>query len=183
MPPLSGRPIGLTVPRCSQPQAKRNSDIVLNWPTAHRQSLSMDPISATGLVGIVAQLADFTGVFLLKLYKYYVDVSEAAKCAEQLRTQVGLSLSLLNALHQILPKSFLTLSEYSSLESSLVAVRKLFEEYNEKVNPKSVKGPRLWLWPFQKEELRNLVRSVHEKNVTLQLALNLLQTCPAQFTF
>src|SRR5271170_1049941 len=116
----------------------------------------MDPVSAIGLVGNVAQLADFTGKFLLKLYQYYVDVSEAAKCAEELRTQVGLSLSLLNALNQILPKSILTPPECSMLEHSLNAVRILLVTYNEKVKPENAKGPRLLTWPFQKEEIRKL---------------------------
>src|SRR5271169_405003 len=139
----------------------------------------MDPVSAIGLVGNVAQLADFTGKFLLKLYQYYVDVSEASKCAEELRTQVGLSLSLLNALHQILPKSLLTPSEYSALEHSMSAVRILLEKYNEKVKPENAKGSRIWKWPFQKEEIRKLVFSLQAKNATVQLALTLLQTSSA----
>ena len=143
----------------------------------------MDPVSAIGLVGTVAQLADFTGKFLLKLYQYYVDISEAAKCAEELRTHVGLSLSLLNALHQILPRSSLTPQEYSALESSLFAVRILFQEYNEKVKPERAKGLRIWRWPFQKEEIRKLVSALQEKNATFQLALNHLQTSAPCFTF
>jgi len=132
-------------------------------------------MEAIGLVATVAQLADFTGGFLLKLYQYYVDVREAPKNAEELRTHVGLSLSLLNALHQILPKSILTPSEYSALEGAMSAVHILLNQYNEKVKPENATGSRIWKWPLRKAEIRNLVSSLHEKNETFQWAITLLQ--------
>jgi hypothetical protein len=139
----------------------------------------MDPVSAIGLVSTVAQLADFTGIFLLKLYRYYVDVSEASKSADELRSQVGLSLSLLNALHQVLPTSLLSPNEYSSLEDSLISVRRILEIYNEEVKPENTKGRRIWIWPFRKEPIKKLVSTLQERNATFQLALNLVQKFPA----
>ena len=132
-------------------------------------------MEAIGLLASVAQLADYTGTFLLNLYQYYVDINDAAKCADELRTQVGLSLSLLNALHQILPKSLLTQPEYSRLERSLNAVLELFETYNEKIKPENAKGRRILTWPFKKQEIRTLVSSLQEKNTTFQWALTHVQ--------
>jgi hypothetical protein len=138
----------------------------------------MDPVSAIGLVSSVAQLADFTGIFLLKLYRYYVDVSEASKSADELRSQVGLSLSLLNALHQVLPTSLLSPNEYSLLENSLISARRILEKYDEEVKPENTKGRRKWSWPFRKEQIYKLVSALQERNATFQLALNLVQKFP-----
>ena len=138
----------------------------------------MDPVSAIGLVGTVAQLADFTGIFLLKLYRYYVDVSEASKSADELRNQVGLSLSLLNALHQVLPTSLLSPDEYSSLEDSLISVRRILQKYDEEVKPENTKGRRIWSWPFRREQIQKLVSALQERNATFQFALNLVQKFP-----
>jgi hypothetical protein len=138
----------------------------------------MEPVSAIGLVSTVAQLADFTGIFLLKLYRYYVDVSEASKSADEIRSEVGLSLSLLNALHQVLPTSLVTPTEYSLLEESLISVRRILEKYDEEVKPENTKGRRKWSWPFRREQIHELVSALQKRNATFQLALNLVQKFP-----
>ena len=135
----------------------------------------MDPLSAIGVAGTVAQLSEITGAFLLKLYKYYVDVRGAPACVAELRAHVGLSLSLLNAIQHVLPTSILTPDECSTFNVSLVAVRQLLKKYDEQLKPENIQGLRVWKWPFRREEIRKLVTALQERNSTFQLALSLLQ--------
>lgn len=138
---------------------------------------TMDPVSAVGLASSAAQLAEYAGIFFLKLYRYYVDVRGAPVSASKLRDQVGLSLSLINALYQIIitPDSVLSSTNYAAqLKEAFDSVRLLLKEFDKRVEPENAKGIRALLWPFGEKEINRMISELQQKNNIFQLAVDIV---------
>lgn len=137
----------------------------------------MDPLSASGLAAAVVQVTGFAGEVLLKLYRYYLDVNRATLRAAELREEVGLAFSQLNAISAELNTGRNTLSiDASQLYNTLIRFGKLLEKINRRVQPESLQGIKLLKWPFQMEDTAQIISEIERCKSTFTLALNLNQT-------
>jgi hypothetical protein len=134
----------------------------------------MDPLSAAGLAGTVAQLLQFTGEVVVKLYRYYWDVKKAANSIAELREEIGLSLSLLDGLHEaLITKS--GIGNTDQLARSVDLFDKMLKEMDSRITPEKAKGIGKWIWPFSKETNTEMIATLGRYNNTFQTALEIDQ--------
>lgn len=136
----------------------------------------MDPISAIGLVSSAVSVAELAGTALVKLYQFYLDSKTAASHAAELREEVGLILSLLNAVirNSQTPASSIHLLE---LVWAISGLQNILTEILQRVTPESTRGLHKLTWPFKKDENERLLSKLERHKSVFILALNIEQRC------
>jgi hypothetical protein len=137
----------------------------------------MEPITAIGLALSVAQVAEFTGRVFINLYRYYLDVQDAPARSAELRDEVGISLSLLNALPPALANdSTLSVIQLSALETAVTGFRQTLEKMNSYILPEATSSFRKLKWPFNQDKNARLIAKIERYKVAFGLALSIEQT-------
>jgi hypothetical protein len=134
----------------------------------------MDPITAIGLAGTVVNLVELTGTIIINLYRYYLDVKTSQGCVAGLREEIGLSLSLLGGLHDILETNE-TFQGTPELGNALLSFSHALKEVDDGIKSEIAKGLGRWKWPFLKQDTEKLIRKLGRYNGIFQLALNIEQ--------
>jgi hypothetical protein len=135
----------------------------------------MDPITTLGLAGTVVGLVELTGTVIVKLYRYYLDVKTSPAYVAEVREEIGLSLSLLGGLHEILNTNN-AFQGSSELNNALRFTSDALKEVDDRIRPEIAKGLGKWRWPFLKRETEDLIRKLGRYNTAFQTALNIDQT-------
>jgi hypothetical protein len=135
----------------------------------------MDPITTLGLAGTVVGLVELTGTVIVKLYRYYLDVKTSPAYVAGVREEIGLSLSLLGGLHEILDTNN-AFQDSSELKNALCFISDDLKKVDDRIKPEIAKGLGKWKWPFLKQETEELIRKFGRYNAVFQLALNIEQT-------
>jgi hypothetical protein len=142
----------------------------------------MDGLSAIGLVSSVAQVGEFAGQVLLKLYRYYVDVKEGPARAAELREEVGFALSQLNAICSALNSGTITTFNLSEMRTAASRFQKVLEKIDTRIQPECLQGFGKLKWPFKKEDNAQLIAEIETCKSGFSLALNIDQRYfPATF--
>ena len=152
--------------------------VLLEYSTSsvHLNTLSMDPVSATGLVSALVSLSQFTGEVLLKLYRYYVEVKEGPIRAAQLREEVGFTLSQLSAITTALNSSTMTTLNIPDMKAACCRFRRTLETIDKATQPERLQGFAKLKWPFKKEDTARLIAEVERCKSAFSLAMNIEQT-------
>ena len=140
----------------------------------------MDPVTALGLAGTVVSLVELTGAVIVKLYRYYLDVKTSPAYVAGVREEIGLSLSLLGGLHEILNTNN-AFQGSPELKNALRFFSDALKEVDDRIRhdrirPEIAKGLGKWKWPFLKQETEELIRKLGRYNATFHVALNIEQT-------
>ena len=112
----------------------------------------MEPVSIIGLASAAVQVIDFAGTVLIKLYRYYLDAKTAAASSAELRDEVGLVLSLLNAVTEKLDAG-VPREQHVELDRAIQGVRGILEEIDSRVSLQTTKAFRKLEWPFKNIEI------------------------------
>lgn len=139
----------------------------------------MDPISAIGLLSSAVSVAELAGTILVKLYKYYLDSKTAATRSAELRDEVGLVLSLLNA---VIGNSEPHVSSIHRVELvwAINGLQNVLTEILQRVTPETTTGLHRLTWPFKKDENDRLLSKLERYKSVFTLALNIEQMCIPQ---
>lgn len=138
----------------------------------------MDPISAIGLVSSAVSVAELAGTILVKLYKYYLDSKTADTSSAELRNEVGMVLSLLNA---VIGSSD-SLIHRLELVWAINGLQSVLTEIFQRVTPETTRGLGRLTWPFKKDENERLLSKLERYKSVFTLALNIEQRCIPQYS-
>jgi len=132
----------------------------------------IDPVE---LAGTAFDLAEWGGEILRRLYRYYIDVKEAQIRADDLRVELGITVSLLHAVSADLATETSVSLNPEVLRLALTRFRTVVEKLEARVEPKAVQGIRKLTWPFKRNENKELIDGIERCKTTLTLALNIEQ--------
>lgn len=134
----------------------------------------MDPISALGLAASAAQVAEYAGNVFINLYRYCQEVKDAPALSAELRDEVAITLSLLNALPSLLSsRSSLSSAHVSALKTALAGFRRTLEKLENAVQPQATTGVQKLKWPFSKDKNERLIAKIERYKVAFGLALSI----------
>lgn len=141
----------------------------------------MDPVSAFSIAASALGVADYASTVLIKLYRYYLDVKTATATAAQLREEVGIMFSLLNALVQTL-ESPIPRETHSELDRAVNGLSQILAEIDGRVTPEATQGFRRLKWPFGQDETERFLARLERFKSIFNLTLNLEHRSPTSLS-
>jgi hypothetical protein len=135
----------------------------------------MDPVSIVGLAASAAQLAGLAKDTFTALFNYVREVTDAPKCARDLRNQLLAVCDLVDALDSALNMSSTTSSftPPASLSSAIHEFREILEALKARIAEAQARGIRRWKWPFTKQETEKYLTRIGRYKDTFNMALNI----------
>jgi hypothetical protein len=133
--------------------------------------MSMDPITAVGLVAAASQLAGQALGIVRSLWNYGEAVKKAPKRSAELRQEMGTLCNLLESLNDAInnPKFVC----YKSLNNSFQELKSMLAEMNARVNASQTDGLNRLKWPFTMDENKRLLSRISRYKETFDLALDI----------
>lgn len=135
----------------------------------------MDPISAIGLISSAVSVAELAGNILVKLYKYYLDSKTATTRSAELREELGLVLSMLNAVVGTSKPNVSSTHLHLQLVWAINGLQNVLTEILERVTPETTAGLHRLTWPFKKDENERLLSKLERYKSIFALSLDIEQ--------
>jgi hypothetical protein len=135
----------------------------------------LDPITATGLVSSLDQLAATATSIVCNMFRYYEAVRDSPKRSKELRTEMGAVNDLLNQVVDAV-SSISTVSTFKapgSFNDSVAEMKTTLEDMEKRVHPSKTEGLRRLKWPFSKEENERLLSKMERFKKILSMTLDI----------
>lgn len=138
----------------------------------------MEPVTAAGLAGSVAGLADLAFKVFSNLHKYYRDVRSAPAQSEQLRRELDAMLDLITVMQETFeanPNELLR----PSLAAEVNDFEAMLQDMMRRTQPRNTQGLQRLRWPFREDENKYYISRIERFKLSFSLVMNITQMyCP-----
>jgi Fungal N-terminal domain of STAND proteins len=137
-------------------------------------------MEVVGVIASVAQLADYTGLVLVKLHTFCHTVKDAPTQAKQIRDELQAVISVLHSLGKIEQQKRICHSlQVFRLDAVAAGFNETLKNIERRLRPNRTTGFRRLTWPFTKAEVERVLLRLERFKATSSLALNLHHRYPA----
>jgi|SRR5271155_173379 len=133
----------------------------------------MDPVTAVGLAGSVAQLADLARSVVSNMWQYCRAVQDAPNRSRELRLEMCVICDLLESLENAMINSRFPSTAPVSLKDSINGFQALLNKMKVRIAESQTKGLSRLKWPFTETENKRLISSIERYKGSFSLALNI----------
>jgi Mg2+ and Co2+ transporter CorA len=134
----------------------------------------MGPVTVTGLITSVEQLAEVATTIVGSMYSYYEAVRDAPNKSKELRREMVAMSDQLSSLETLLfdNSSILSQKTERSLVDSISEIKMMLLDIKKRIQSSSTKGLKRLKWPFSKDENEQLLSRLEHYNHMLNIILN-----------